>query len=398
MITKITSAQRLKEIFLENLVTQTDKVTKVSDGSVLNAIAYGVSKVAQKSVKDISILEGQIFIDSAYGDYLDIAAENMGVPERLGPSESSTYIRLKGDVGTLYEAGVQTFSGSHGIVFDLEENVTLGNNGFAYGKIRSQQVGEKTNVGAFSINQVTPVPTGHDECANEYESQYGRDQESDDLFRNRIKNVFNIASSGTIQKIQQAMMTINPNVLRVFYHGMNSFGQNVLAVATQNGVDLSPEEIAELESAIDPYLSLSDLRAFGDLSTSIEIRNIFWGYVDIDFRIKISPDAPISDVRRNIQIAMSKYLDFRTWGSRAKIEWDDLLNIAKSQRNVEYVPDKFFFPNSDIQISRTFLPRIRSFILRDLQGEILFNNDNAVSPVFYANDIDDGFAQTILHR
>lgn len=396
MITKITSVQRLKEIFLENFVTKTDKVTKVSDGSVMNAIAYGIAKVAQKTIKDVSILESQIFPDSAYGQYLDMVANNMGIPARLGATGSSTHIRVNAAPGTIYTAGTQTFTGGHGIIFDLEEDITVGASGFAYGKIRSQQTGEKANVDPFSINQVSPVPAGHNECINEYAAQYGRDEESDDMLRSRIKNVPNIASAGTIDKMEQAMLTVNPNVLRVFYHGINESGQNVLAVASQNGANFTAAELDQLVDVASDFLSLVDLRAFGDLSDPIEIRNINWGYIDIDFRVRLTQSAIQDEVRKRIQVAISKYLDFRKWEARRKVEWDTLLNIVKNQRGVSYVPDKFFFPNSDIEVPRTYLPRLRGFIMRDVDGNVLIDNSNNVSPVFYANNSNASFQQVVI--
>ena len=41
MITKITSVDELKQIWLEIFLNKTDKVSDVSDESVLNGIAYG---------------------------------------------------------------------------------------------------------------------------------------------------------------------------------------------------------------------------------------------------------------------------------------------------------------------------------------------------------------------
>lgn len=49
----------------------------------------------------------------------------------------------------------------------------------------------------------------------------------------------------------------------------------------------------------------------------IVIENAKWMYVGgeegVDFRVELSPNAVIADVRKNIQIAMTKYLDFRFW-------------------------------------------------------------------------------------
>ena len=50
MITKITPVEELKQIFLEIFLNKTDKVSDVSDDSVLNAIAYGNAKLTQRTL------------------------------------------------------------------------------------------------------------------------------------------------------------------------------------------------------------------------------------------------------------------------------------------------------------------------------------------------------------
>ena len=48
MITKVTSIQSLKQMFIEILLNKTDKLTDISNESVLNGIAFGVGKIGQK--------------------------------------------------------------------------------------------------------------------------------------------------------------------------------------------------------------------------------------------------------------------------------------------------------------------------------------------------------------
>ncbi len=187
MITKIQTLEQLKSLFLEILLNKTDKLSDVSDNSNINATAYGVSKVAQKAIKDIAIVESHLFPDSAYGDYLDNAAILFGVPERFEASGSSTFIRLVADEGTEYIAGTHYFSNVNGIQFELTEDVTIGELGWAYAPIRSVSTGESTNVEPNSITTVSPVPSGHIGCSNEYQAIGGMDEESDELFRQRIK-------------------------------------------------------------------------------------------------------------------------------------------------------------------------------------------------------------------
>ena len=97
MITKITPVEELKQIFLEIFLNKTDKVSDVSDDSVLNAIAYGNAKLTQRTLTNQAIIEGHIFPDSAYGEYLDNLAAIRGVAPRFGAVGSTTYVRVTAD-------------------------------------------------------------------------------------------------------------------------------------------------------------------------------------------------------------------------------------------------------------------------------------------------------------
>src|SRR5690606_41483977 len=119
------------------------KITKVSNNSVLSGISFGIAKVGQKALTEISAVEAGLFPDTATGNKLDFIASNFGIAPRYTESESSTYIRVTGTSGTIYTAGVQTVQGSQGIVFDLEEDLTLDDQGFGYIKVRSQEAGSE---------------------------------------------------------------------------------------------------------------------------------------------------------------------------------------------------------------------------------------------------------------
>ena len=208
MITKITPVEELKQIFLEIFLNKTDKVSDVSDDSVLNAIAYGNAKLTQRTLTNQAIIEGHIFPDSAYGEYLDNLAAIRGVAPRFGAVGSTTYVRVMADEGTSYIAGIHTFTSTSGIVFDLEENGVVGINGYAYLKVRSQQSGLNTNVDALSINKVSPIPQGHISVINEYAATGGSDQESDTLFRERIETNMNQVSRTTLSYLEQVFILL----------------------------------------------------------------------------------------------------------------------------------------------------------------------------------------------
>lgn len=306
MFTRPTTVEELTALFTEILLNKTDKVTKVSDHSVLAGIAAGASKIAQKAIKDIALIESHLFPDDAFDQYLDNIAANFGIAGRFGVSQSSTYVRLVGSIGTQYLKGVHTFTGNHGITFDLEQNTVIGDAGFVYAKVRSQDTGTKANIDPLTLNKISPTPTGHQFVVNEYRSSGGRDVEQDDVFRKRIKEGANILARGTIAMITQVFMKINNNVLRVFYQGINSNGQVVLSIATQNGIDLNSAELDELLDKGHEFFALTELKPNGSQSYGIALQNIQYQAIDISFRIDLLPSFNVDDVRKDMQARISK--------------------------------------------------------------------------------------------
>ena len=386
MITLPTSISKLKQLFLEIFINKTNRVTDISDNSVLSATSFGVAKVAQKALKDIAIVEAKLFPDNATGNDLDRIADLYGVTARRSAIGSSTYLRIIAEPGTTYNEGVQTFNGNDGIVFELEEDVTIGSQGFEYAKVRSVDTGVKTNVDFASIFNVTPQPSGHTAVTNEYAATGGIDDEDDEVFRLRIKNNLNILSIGTIDYFNQIFQNQDPRILRTINLGTSDQGNRQLAIVTQNGVNLTVSELQDLLDETTQFFPITDINRFGDL-INIELVNVTWyevgGVTGIDFRVELSQNADADLVRMQIQINISKYLDFRFWEPNQLVEWDQLLRIVQDTQGVRYVPDAEFRPNADEVVPINQLPRVRNFIMRDLDGSIIYDSMNVLSPVFY---------------
>lgn len=396
MFTKPMTVTDLKQLFLEALLNTTSEVTKINDHSVLSGVGYGIAKVAQKAMKEVALVEAHVFVDSAYGEHLDLIAARNGIAARFEASASSTYVRLVGTVGTLYEAGVNICTGSHGINFEFAEDVVIGVHGFAYGKIRSTSSGLQTNVDSLSINKISPTPIGHVYLTNEVQATGGRDLESDDLFRKRIKESVNLAATDTISKLEQIFMKLNPDILRVFYQGVSEGGKHIFSLTTQNGIDLTSSQLQDLEDKVAQYLSITDLSPYGYDSIGIELRNSYWTYVDVDFRCQLDTGAIGDDVRKDIQVRLNQYLDWRNWDINRDIQWDELLTIVRTTKSIRNVSDTTFFPRVDATVERDKLPRLRSFIMRDMDGSIISDVSGGIVPVYFPNNENLSFQRTIL--
>lgn len=395
MITQITPVEELKNMFLEILLNKTDKINDVGAESVLNGIAYGCAKLGQKCLVNQSIVEGHIFPDIAYGVYLDRLAQIRGIAPRFGASPSSTYVRLMADEGTVYFSQGTTLTSISGITFELAEDVTIGVNGYAYALVRSQQSGLNTNVDPLSINTINPIPTGHIAVTNEYRATGGRDVEDDELFCQRIKDSVNQLSRTTLSYIEQVLMKINPNVLRVYKGAIDTSGRLNLIVVSVNGQNFTEAEFNEMLNRSAEYLSLSDILRT-DTEYALKLNNVNWYFIDVDFRVDIDPAFDYDQVRRDIQIQMSKLFDYRYWKDGDKVEWEDMLYSAKNVSGVRYVPDTHFYPQNDINIPRYRIPRIRGYVMRDLDGNVIDDNNGVLSDIFYPNTEDVAYQSSVL--
>lgn len=397
MITKVDNTiSFLKSLWVETFLNKTDKVTDITDNSVLNGIAYANAKVAQKCLKDIAIVEAQVFPEMASGEYLDRAAQLFGVTPRQGALGSSIYVRVftDGSRDVTYEAGTHTFVNNDGVRFQIEETVTIpAEVGYGYVKVRSEAVGAFTNVDANTIINVTPVPQGHLECTNEYFAEGGRDKEDDEMFRLRILNHQNIYSVATLEKLVQVFRNIDDRVLKIMFVGVEEDSFLHIQIVTQNGQDLTQDELDELLEKATPYFGIGDLIVAGDIM-GIKLENATWyevgGDTGVDFRCELVAGYRVADVRKNIQIGLSKYLDFRYWEAGQKVEWDDLLEIVKNTEGVKYVSSEWFRPNQDEPVSEFMLPRIKKFRMRDMNGIIMLDEGtdfemsfDDYAPVYY---------------
>jgi len=387
MITKVLSRSKLKQLFLELFINKTDKATDVSDNSVTNAVAYGVASTAQKCLKDIAVVESQIFPDSATGGDLDRAAALFGVPPRRGASQSSTYVRLTAVPDTFYDMAEVSFTNYNGIRFIPEESVTIGNIGYGYVKVRSVDSGSKANVSPNSIMTVNFAPFGHIAATNEYMAIGGADDETDEMLRQRIRRHNNIVARYTLDYYAEIFQQFNSNVLRVLNLGNDDDGKRALAVVSVNGIDFTENELDDLLESSKKYFAITDINRFGDV-IGMKLVNPGWyiindplgdGFGDgIDFRVQLWEGFTPDQVRQSIQINLTKYLDFRNWEYGKKVEWDDMLQIVKDTEGVRYVPDGFFKPSVDETPAANKLPRVKKFIMRDLSGNIITDSYNSI--------------------
>lgn len=396
METKIYTVNEIKSLIVESIINKSDgKISKISDNSVLNGIAYGIAKVVQKGIKDTALIESEIFPDYAYGEYLDKIGERSGVTSRLESTGSSVYVRLIAEPFTLYQSNECIFVSTTGINFILSEDFVTPSQGFGYALLKSVDSGSNTNVPSNSINKVINKPSGHIYVTNEMDGWGGSDIESDSSFRSRILQNFNNFAADTLSKLKSVISKINPLVLDVKKVGIDELGKTVIGVVTSNGVDLSEVELQDILNKSKFYLSLEEQGFTGDLDLEprLKIINLPYTYIDIDFRVDIEQSIDIESLRRNMQIALTSYLDFRYWRGQ-KVEWEEVYYIVRGITGVKMIPEQYFSPRVDIVIPSSSLPRVRAFIIRNLNGTVISENSNVV-PVYYSDQYNTNLLNQI---
>ena len=389
LLTEVLTIADLKSLYIETFLNHTTKVSKISDLSVLNAHAFGIAKVFQKDLKDTAILESQIFPELSSGSYLDNAAKLVGVDSRLSASVSSTYVLVYADPATVYVPGESIFVSNQGVTFNIVSVVIVGDNGYAYIPVRSSSVGKNANVSAFSINQILNPPLGHLYCTNEYEAIGGRDLESDEDFKTRISMFKDFAANGSLNNLLTNLNLIDSDILQIRKSGYSEDGKVLLSLVTCNGKWYSDDELLMFENELSSILNITDTNDQAGI-LGIKLQNIEWhevgGASGLDFRVDIMSGYSDVEIRRNIQIQLTKYFDFRYF-NKSRVEWDDLLQIIKNTKGIKYVPDEFFSPNTDSLIEKYKLPRIVKFVMRDMTGNILFDNNNSILPIYYDREV-----------
>lgn len=386
LLTDVLTIADLKALYTETFLNHTSKISKISDLSVLNAHAFGIAKIFQKDLKDTAIIESQMFTELSSGAYLDNAAKLIGGVSRLPASGSSTYVLVYAAPNTIYVPGESVFISNQGVSFNIVELTVVGINAYSYIPVRSLSVGKNTNVDPFTINSVTQPPTGHISCTNEYAATGGRDAENDEDFKARVSTFQQFAAKSSYENLLENCRVLNNDILDIKRSGYTEDGKILISLVTCNGKYFSQDELFSFEDQLKNFMSLSDVNdQVGVLG--IKLQNVEWQQVGgsggVDFRIDIASGHTEANVRKAIQIQLTKYFDFRFW-NKAKIEWDDLLSIVKNVKGVKYVPDEYFLPQSDSLMELHKLPRIIKFIMRDMSGSILYNNNSSILPIYYS--------------
>ena len=133
--------------------------------------------------------------NKATGKDLDVLRKLTGAERSPGTPTTAT-LTLTGTPGTFIPAGCQAKT-SDGIVFELDENVLLDDNGVGTSSAHCTESGAK-EVSANRITQIVTVIGGWQTVTNRTVASVGTDAESDAVFR--VKSARAVARGGTAQR------------------------------------------------------------------------------------------------------------------------------------------------------------------------------------------------------
>lgn len=395
---KISTHKLIKELFVENLLNNTNKVTKVSPNSVLSGISFAISKIAIKAEKDLGVYFGRLMPDYSSGEDLDISANVLGgIGSRLDALQSSTYVRVVAAPFTIYTASSVVFLSNSGISFTMLEDYTVGNHGYGYISVRSVEYGAISNVSSFQINSGSGLPLGHQYVTNEYEATGGIDDESDESLRRRIKEGPNVNSKSTLSSLEQAFLFYNPRVYKLFHNGIDENGKTVIAVMSQDGSFFTQNEFDALLQNSNKYLSMTDYRPSFSNFYGIKLINSPVYDIDISFRIEMDGSISSSEIRQEIQRKITSLIKLKYVESEnLRFEWEDLLQIVRTSQGVKYVSDENFSPRVDLNIPKFHVPRIRGFRMLNMNGGLILDVTEELAPLYYPTVSDFYFQNKLI--
>jgi len=379
MIIKPKSLEEIKNEFLTTVLNCTNKVTKILPTSVLNSIAYGIAKIAQKMNKEAAMIESSLFPEYAIGSVLDDVAKREGIPERLGETYSSvnTLWVVNLNAGNVIIKAGSKISGYNNIPFTTTVDlIILASDGSGMGYVEAvcDNVGNNGNVGAYSLNKIVSLASGSSalnkifSVTNPSNAVGGEDLENDYDFRKRILNYNSISGINTIDYYENIIRHLLPEVLRIKTNPINALKGNFkIVLVSRSSGNFSGGDLSTLKTNLIPFLPLRDANIL-----SLNIENISWTYFDIILRFKKDAAYTLLNIAQRINLSVNNYINHKEWEFGKKVDFEIMFSIARQTDGVLDVNDNAFRPNADIVVPINSLPKLRNIILVDeLTGEVL---------------------------
>lgn len=176
----------IMERMLERIPDNIDK----SEGSFLwdqlSILALEFERAASEMA--IDMLE-RSFVQTAYGVYLDLRAEEMGLSRRPAIAATGSVV-FTGESGTVVPNGTQVSTVSPeegtGVAFATTQEVVIPGDGYVEVEVEAIEPGSSGNVAADTVTVMMDAVEGISSVTNPEPMSGGLDEEGDDTLRDRV--------------------------------------------------------------------------------------------------------------------------------------------------------------------------------------------------------------------
>jgi uncharacterized phage protein gp47/JayE len=192
-------SDKARELFGENI----NLSARSFMGLLIRLFAWALDLMWQLAEK----VYNSAYVGKAEGVQLENIGANKGIP-REPASESTVILVFTGQPGFTIPEQTQ-FTTPNNIYFYLVEDVTLDNNGNGQGKAVSVEKGIHTNVGANTITVQAEPLEEITSVTNPEPAAGGRDEETYEEYRSRLKSSTSAGGKATAPAIKSALSETN---------------------------------------------------------------------------------------------------------------------------------------------------------------------------------------------
>jgi mannose/fructose/N-acetylgalactosamine-specific phosphotransferase system component IIB len=365
------------------------KVTFLGITGVVRGIFTAMAYKLREVWHDYTQLKRKLFINTCSGSDLDIYVEERGI-ERRGANPSGALILFKGVDTTVVPINTVITDPVSKKTYETRQQITLGskNNDFVYdgninidsvnigdiawaectedGVIGNTQSDSLISVSLADITAVTnPAPT-----------QGGKDIESDDDLRSRMKNYTKVLNHNTQAYYEAVCQDLDIRVLRTLAHKDHTQPDAIIiTIVTKSGVPLTAAELNTLADNIyDAQQSF----------TKITCNNMAFTLITVSERVKLKEvnGVAVDNDKYFVDTAdyLANYFDWSKWEFGQNISLDDVLLVCESVPQTDDIQLSSFMVNGSddttINIPENSLPYFSSLIVNDITGSVPVEKSN----------------------
>jgi hypothetical protein len=389
------TAQDIEQELVQEFVSRNDTVTFLGIGGVIRGIFTSVALKLRELWNDTTQVKRKLFIDTCFGQDLDNYAAEKGIV-RNGETSAGALLLFKGTAGTIISSGTIIYNPTSKAGYLIKETIEIGavNPGFVQNgliNLSNTSLGDVAwaeslvpgTKGKCYANQITEINIDGVTATNPAPTVGGKDRESDDEFKYRIKNYVKLLSQDTTRFYEALCYDLDNRILRIKpMKDGNSPDAVKIIIVTKNGVPLSDAELGILTQQIE-----SSQKTY----TKVTCVNIQFTIISIEMRVKLKPinnsgtvDFDLYYV--NMADIISKLFDWSKYNFGPNIKLEDSYAAALTCPQTNYIDLQTFKMNgsiaTNINLNSNSLPYFQSLKITDMTARVTKYNEQ-INQKFY---------------